>query len=82
MKLERTVWGMLGSVFVNVALALAVGAAYSVAPPFQVAQAAEVADRGNAPVHVPASPGAGTVPGDGRGGSGYLTFARMGWGIG
>ena len=73
MKLERTVWGMLGSVFVNAALGIAVVAVFSIAPPFQAAQAAEVTARSDAPER---------VPGNEHAGSSYLTAARMGWGIG
>ena len=70
-----TSWAVLGSLLINLVLALLVAAVFSVAPPARAAERAPCA--GRQPVHTTPTP---DRPAPVH--RGYLVAVRMGWGAG
>ena len=77
---KTTTWAMLGSVVINLMLALAVAAVFSVTPRAQatVAQSAAVPARDAICAHAPRE----VRPAVHEQGDSYLVAVRMGWGAG
>jgi hypothetical protein len=80
--MKMTTWAVLGSLAINLMLALVIAAVFSVAPTAQAAQAAE--PQGCAAMHAAAhakQPPARPAPAPSSR-SGYVVAARMGWAMG
>jgi hypothetical protein len=81
--MKMTTWAVLGSLAINVMLALVIAAVFSVAPSAQAAQAAESQDC--AAMHAAAhskQPPARPAPAPSSSRGGYVVAARMGWAMG
>jgi hypothetical protein len=77
--MKMTTWAVLGSLVINLMLAMVIAAVFSVAPQAHAAEQ-QGCSAAHAAVHVKQAPAHAAPAPSGRGG--YLVAVRMGWAMG